>query len=225
MAVTKTYYMKKNFYALFFTFLFFSFAKAQIKKDSWLLGGQISFGGSTAESAGNEVKNNGQSFQLSAGKALRDNRVLGANLFYAGSRQSFFNGVEQGKLTNHDYGIGMFYRMYKTLGKDFFFFGQANADFNWRDSKIEFPTAINNYTANGWGVRIALTPGIAYAVAPKFHLEVTLPGLFGLGFNYTRTEYVNNQTPDLITRELNGFTSLSNISQAGALGVGFRLIL
>lgn len=216
--------MKKNLYLLFLTFLMISFAQAQIKKDSWLLGGQISFGGSTTESAGNEVKNNGQFFQLSAGKALRDNRVLGANLFYAGGRQSFYNGIEQGKFTYHDYGIGIFYRMYKTLGKDFFFFGQANADFSWRDSKTEFPTTTNNYTTNGWGARITLTPGIAYAVTPKFHLEVTLPGLFGLGFNYTRTDYAN-QTPDTITRDFNGFTSLSNISQAGALGVGFRLIL
>ena len=225
MAATKTYYMKKNFYLLFLSFLMISFAKAQIKKDSWLLGGQISFGGITTESAGNEVKNNGYTFQLSAGKALRDNRVLGANLFYAGGRQTFYNGFEQGKLTYHDYGVGMFYRLYKTLGKDFFFFGQSNADFNWRDSKSEFPTTINDYNTNGWGLRIALTPGIAYAVTPKFHLELTLPGLFGLGYNYSRTEYVNGQTPDIITREFNGFTSLSNISQAGALGVGFRLIL
>ncbi len=216
--------MKKNLYLLFLSFLMISFAKAQIKKDSWLLGGQISFGGSTTESAGSEVKNNGQTILLSVGKALRDNRVLGANLSYAGSRQTFYNGVEQGKLTYHDYGIGMFYRMYKTLGKDFFFFGQANADFNWRDSKTEFSTTINNYTTNGWGARITLTPGIAYAVTPKFHLELTLPALFGLGFNSTRYDYAN-QNPDSITRDFNGFTSLSDISTAGLLGVGFRLNL
>jgi hypothetical protein len=217
--------MKKSFYLLLLGFLMISFVQAQIKKDQWLLGGQISFGGSTTESAGDEVKNNGQYYQLSAGKALRDNRVLGGNLSYAGSRQAYFNGVEQEKLSLHDYGIGVFYRMYKTLGKDFFFFGQGNADFNRFNSKTESPTSINNKTTNGWGVRIALTPGIAYAVTPKFHLELTLPGLFGLGLNYDRTEYANNQTPDSITRDFNGFTSLTTQTPAGYLGVGFRLIL
>jgi hypothetical protein len=202
-----------------------SIAHAQVKKGSWLLGGQLSFGANKTTSGSSEQKNNGTYIQLSAGKAIRDNRVWGGQVSAGFSTQDFSNGTETGTQQSQDYSAGVFYRLYKNLGKDFFFFGQANADFRWGQGEAEFPNSADNRESTSIGGSVSVTPGIAYALFPRFHVELTLPGLFGIGYNQSTTTYANGQTPELKSSSFNAFTSVGNSGQAGLLGVGFRIFL
>jgi hypothetical protein len=158
-------------------------------------------------------------------RPIATTHVVGGQLTAGFSRQDFFTGIETGTLKSQDFSAGVFYRMYKNLGKDFFFFGQANADFRWGNGDTEFPTSINNREFTSFGGSLSVTPGIAYAVFPKFHIELTLPGLFGIGYNQNTTTFPNASTPEEVTTSFNAFTSIGPGSQAGILGVGFRLVL
>jgi hypothetical protein len=217
--------MKKELLILTLSCFLFLVADAQIKKDSWLLGGQVSFGANKTTSGNAEQKNNGTFIQLSAGKAFRDNHVFGGQVSAGFSEVNFFNGIENGIQENQDFSAGVFYRLYKNLGKDFFFFGQANADVRWGNGSVDFPTNSNNRDSKSVGGSLSVTPGIAYAVFPKFHIELTLPGLFGIGYGRGKTTFPNAQSPEEVTTSFNAFTSIGPGSQAGMLGIGFRLVL
>jgi hypothetical protein len=124
--------MKKQLLFLAFSAALFSTADAQIKKDSWLLGGQLSVGTQKTTSGNSTNKTNGTSLLFSLGKAYRDNHVFGGQVGAAFSNVDFFNGVETGNQESKSFGVGAFYRIYKPLGKEFYFFGQGNADLRWR---------------------------------------------------------------------------------------------
>ncbi|MCU0380249.1 MAG: hypothetical protein MUE58_03575 [Chitinophagaceae bacterium] len=217
--------MNRKLLCIVLSVFMISIAHAQVKKGSWLLGGQLSFGANKTTSGSSEQKNNGTYIQLSAGKAIRDNRVWGGQVSAGFSTQDFSNGTETGTQQSQDYSAGVFYRLYKNLGKDFFFFGQANADFRWGQGEAEFPNSADNRESTSIGGSVSVTPGIAYALFPRFHVELTLPGLFGIGYNQSTTTYANGQTPELKSSSFNAFTSVGNNGQAGLLGVGFRLLL
>jgi hypothetical protein len=90
--------------------------------------------------------------------------------------------------------------------------------------EVRFPSVINNREFRNVGAAISVTPGIAYAVFPKFHVELTLPALFGFRYDQATTEFFNGISPDETTTSFNAFTSLSSGTEAGILGVGFRLL-
>jgi hypothetical protein len=217
--------MQKKLLILTLSFFTCLLVDAQIKKDNWLLGGQVSFGSNNTTSGNSEQKNNGTFIQLSAGKAFRDNHVFSGQASAGFSEVNFFNGVETGLQKNQDFSAGVFYRLYKNLGKDFFFFGQANADFRWGNGETTFPSNVNNREFSSFGGSVSVTPGLAYAVFPKFHIELTLPGLFGIGYSRGKTTFPNASSPEEVTTNFNAFTSIGPGSQAGILGVGFRLVL
>ena len=216
--------MKKQLLFLALSAALFSTADAQIKKDSWLLGGQLSFGSQKTTSGNTTNKNNGTSLGVSLGKAYRDNHVFGGQVSAGFSNVDFFNGTETGNQESKSFSAGVFYRLYKPLGKDFYFFGQGNADLRWGNGEASFPSTINNREFRNIGGALSVTPGIAYAVFPKFHLELTLPALFGVAYDRATTEFPNATSPEQVTTSFNAFTSLSSGSQAGILGVGFRML-
>lgn len=217
--------MKKNLLILTFSCFLVSLTHAQIKKDSWLLGGQISFGSQKTTDGNFTTKANGTGLVFSLGKAYRDNHVFGGQVSAGFSDVDFFNGTETDNQKSKSFGVGGFYRIYKPLGKEFYFFGQGNADLRWGNGKVTSPSAIDNREFRNISGTISVTPGIAYAVVPKFHVELTLPALFGISYDRATTEFPNANSPEQVTTSVNAFTSIGPGTQAGLLGVGFRLIL
>lgn len=195
-------------------------AHAQFNKGSIILGGQLSFStNSTVESPGSapNEKSNVGTFDISVGKAIRENAIFGLQAFYGFSN----DGNVAPYYANHSYGIGIFYRKYKDLGKEFFLFAQAGAGYSG-DTQSGVDTSgnkVNQGTTNGG--QIYIYPGIAYRISKKFFLELTIPELFEA--DYSSVKSINPQQT-LVTNQFNISTSLSD-NPLNSLAIGFRLVL
>lgn len=218
--------MNKKVYLPVLMFLGFSlFANAQINKGSVLLGGQI-FNNTTVS------KTNGQKdqqstaavYNISVGKAIKENAVVGINLNYSPITSRYYsvnpNG-NIGKTKTRNYSAGVYYRLYKNIGKDFYFFGEFGAAYIGAKS--------TNYDLGGdeinsssmSGGRLGLTPGLSYKLFNKFHLEIMIPDLVSIQYALTKPETSLNSAK----QEQFLFNSSLNSNALNALGVGFRIIL
>ena len=208
-------------------FMSFPFlASAQFDKGSILLGGQLAYSHYSTKypQATTDASNYG-SFIVSAGKAITENQVFGINLTYNPTSIDNYNnyGLVALNYKNTGYGIGVFYRKYKSLGKEFFLFGEAGAGYTGSSATGKDSTdkkLLDGSTNSG---RIYLTPGIAYKISKKFFLELTIPDIFNAQYSNQKvsvpgTSYSNN------TDQFSINTSLSS-NPLNALGIGFRLIL
>jgi hypothetical protein len=212
--------MKK--YLLILSSLFFiSIAsRAQFSKGSILLGGQLSFTTSNYNNSNigaPSPSNNAGTFVISAGKAIHENDVMGVDISYGFSN----NGVLAPNYTDHFYSLGIFYRKYKALGKEFFLFGQVGAAYSGSRQTGSDSTGIKIVTGTTDGGGIYFYPGIAYKISNKLFLELTVPALFSM--TYT-TVHSPNGSQNLEYNQFSVTTSL-NTDPLTALGLGFRLVL
>src|SRR5215475_1772303 len=100
-------------------------ANAQIEKRMTLIGGRIFYYDSDIDFSTNQPnqKSRDATFNISTGRALKTNDVYGVTLSYSPvSEKNFYNGATYVNAEVHFYSPGIFYRHYKTLAKDFYFF-------------------------------------------------------------------------------------------------------
>jgi hypothetical protein len=214
---------------LILTLLFSSFiANAQFKKNDILLGGQLSYSYNSYNQKyvmSNEYdqKTNNGNFTINIGKALNENTIAGINLSYlpmsANNYQTY--GLGPLKYQNNEYAAGVFYRKYKSLGKEFYLFGQAEASYYWSDESGKDSTGHKLLTGSSWGLELNFFPGIAYKVSKHFFLELSIPDLIIARYQKTST---TSQPSTYVSDYLTISTSLSS-NPLNALGIGFRLIL
>lgn len=201
-------------------------ATAQINKGSILLGGQLSAQTLNQSSAGNEAKTNAWYLGVSAGKAFRDNQVFGATLGYGGGRRStYFNGTDYVDPTTQQFGIGLFYRLYKPLGKGFYFFGEAAAGYNASTLKEHWKAAAADVKTTTQGFTLAVTPGLSYQVLKKLQLELTIPGLFNMSYYLQKEKNYVTNAPEGSQKGFSVSTNLANSTPLNALALGFRFVL
>jgi hypothetical protein len=199
------------------------FVNAQIKEGSILVGGQVYYANTTAKTSNSNAsqKQNYGAIDLSLGKAIKENTVLGINLEFApGTSNQVNNGSVIYKTKAIGYGAGVFYRRYKTLAKDFYFFIEGGVNFFYnqqttRDSAENKIQKITNSTA-----QIYLAPGISYKVLKNLHLEVSIPQLTSLAYTNSKTSYLASRS----SQNNISFQSNLNASTLNNLSVGFRLI-
>ena len=211
--------MKKHL-LLFLAFSTGLAATAQIKKGAVLLGGQIYYSRATSTNAAFPRYQIGRSggVSISAGKALKENAVWGLNLSY--NPFSYFNaqgtstgGVIYVPTKEKRYSAGVFYRKYKQLFKDVYFFtngGLSYQGYYEKESLGAFPKPV--YTESGG--QLDLTPGVSYNLFRKVQVEVLIPSIF-----YVRYAHTSSQQ-----NHFSIGTGLSN-TPFGSLGVGFHFIL
>lgn len=227
--------MIKNLTLVVLVFISFC-ANAQIKKGSILVGGQLSAGKFERDISNffpipqplpfdpnEEAKflNVG----ISIGNAIKENKVIGINFNTATTKQTIFlNQTESITSKNNFNEAGLFYRGYKKLGKDFYFFGQANGSIYFSKTKFNHTTSINNSINKNVGVSISVAPGLAYAISKKFHLELSLQNLAAIQYSTSKHEFTN---PAIRTINSNSFSFNSSLGGGvlGNMGIGFRLIL
>ncbi len=199
-------------------------ASAQFNKGDILIGGDLSYSNNklTSPYSPEEQKNNSGIFDISLGKAIKENALFGINLTYGTFSNTSGTGPDRATMTNHDYSIGIFYRAYKSLGKDFYIFGQAGAGYNGSTGSTTDSAGNQLSTSTGNGGSIYVTPGIAYKISKKFFLELSIPQLFSIAYtsSTTKSESVTTGTND-------NFGVNANLSSnpLNSLGLGFRLIL
>jgi len=121
----------------------------------------------------------------------------------------------------HFYSPGLFYRHYKTLGKDFYFFLEAGISYlHWKQVSTDTP-GTNVLTATQSGGQFTVTPGIFYRLYKRLHLELIVPNLVTLQYAAT-TEVMPAET--IKQKQFLANTSL-NANSTIFLGVGFHFIL
>ncbi len=203
-------------------------ASAQFKKNDILLGGNLSYSYNSVNykflpNGQNDYKTNSGNFTVDFGKALNENTIAGLTLSYlpySNNNYSIDAGIPI-KYHDNGYAVGIFYRKYKSLGKDFYFFGQAAALYNWSNESGKDSTGKELLTGSSWSVGMDFIPGIAYKISKHFFLELSLNELFSVRYFKTHTN-----TPQ--TKSENDMLNISSSLSTGFLanlGIGMRLIL
>jgi hypothetical protein len=199
----------------------------QIRKNAFLLGGQLYYGeqknflGNGFESQ----KSTNATFQVSVGKAIKENTVVGINLRYSPSQyKTTSTTTGTAKTTNNNYEAGIFYKKYKSLGSGFYFTGQAEAAFGMNINKTDQTLPDLDSKVTAYSGSIHLSPGLSYQVLKFMHIELSLPSLLSISYSSSKEDYEN---PALMDRKMRSFgitSALSNLGSLQNIGIGFRLI-
>ena len=208
---------------------------AQFKKNDILLGGQLSYtynSSSSYEPSGyytaSDQKMNYGNITVSLGKAVNENTLIGIDLSYlpSSSTNAVTNGTPAFKYQNNGYAVGIFFRKYKSLGKEFFLFGQGSASYGWSDQTGKDSAGKKIASGSSWNAGIDLFPGIAYRISKHFFLELSIPDLFVVRYTkgHSTNQYDINDTQTSKNDQLLISSSLST-NPLTDLGIGFRLIL
>jgi hypothetical protein len=218
---TKNLFMKKKILlASFIVLTITATVNGQIKKGAIFLGGQISFSGQTHKTSfAPATKNTSITVSPTFGKAVKDNFIVGSDIAYSYSNSEADGNYQKSR----GYGVGVFIRKYKELGKGFYLFGQARAGGAYSTNKYNSSQQpINNNTTKGFIIQIAVYPGISYAISNKLQLETGFNDLAFIGYNYSQQTSAGASGPSLTTSAFSIGSSLSNFS---GVTVGFRVIL
>lgn len=208
---------------------------AQFKKNDKLLGGQLyynynssSYKYTSAVPSTNDFKNKDGNITISVGKAINENTVLGIFLSYLPSSSTNYpslNGDIMLKYRNDGYGGGIFYRKYKNLGKEFYFFGEISATYYWRNISGKDSSDQELISGSSSNFAAILYPGIAYRISKHLFLELSIPDLIYIG--YSKSNTLSHEGSSIMENKYNYFNISTSLSSdpLTALGIGFRLIL
>lgn len=212
----------KNIITLFLiaTLGFCFTSRAQIKKGSIFLGGDI--GGSSQKTKSSGITTNTQSsLTLSPviGIAVKDDLVVGGDAGYV-----FFSnkpGLSYSEFKQKDYSLGVFVRKYKPLGKsNFFIFLQARLGGDYNSIEQNLPSERD--ITKGFSIGINAYPGISYAISKRLYLETGFNNLVSLDYSFQKEEQSGGVVNVAKTK---GFGISSSLNNASYLYIGFRLFL
>lgn len=195
------------------------FTFAQFQKGNKVLGLGLGFSSSKSQNENNQSApvntNNSYNSSFELGFAAKENKLHG---FFAGfgfgknkseSTQPFNLSENQTRF----YNAGYFTRMYKSLGKSFFVFGDIRGGYTYIQN---INKNVNNFTTNEnkqqiHSVNVSFFPGVAYKWTSRFLLEVRTGDIIAIG--YSRSINTNNINNEKIIG--------NNFSVNTSLGLGF----
>ena len=214
--------MKNKISVLFIALFSFTLTlQAQINKGSTSLGGQISFSHGNAQDFTNDAhqESNQGYISLSAGKAVKDNSVIGLTVQF-GAGKNYNTSSNLNKTANSQYGAGIFYRRYKSLAKDFYIFFEGSLGYSYSKNTYKDTTGITLSESTQSMSSLGLTAGVSYKILKNLHLEVTLPQLLYIGYS------ANKSTQQTTVSKSDGISFNSNLKPGTLdnLGIGFRFI-
>jgi hypothetical protein len=199
------------------------FANGQFKKGDILLGGNLSF---NAAISSDSLTGNRASVNITVGKAVNESTLFGVSVLYQPYWSSYYffgnNGTALDFYLQNSFAIGVFYRKYKSLGKDFFLFGEAGGNFGWSTQTGKDFNDVKVLTGSGINAIAYVVPGFAYRVSENFFLELSFNNLFYAQYSSSKTTI---QSVDY--NKDNQFTIGTSLSSGffSNIGVGFRLVL
>lgn len=196
---------------------------AQINKGTVLVGGSLGMSLSSDHGYNSTfTQDTKEQFYLvrpSVGIAVKQNMVVGALLHYGHNKTTdpgyFYSN-------NNDYGLGMFVRGYKNLGKGFYAFAQLNAGGRYARRESHYTAQLDYYISRSREVRVSLYPGIAYTITRRIQIEA---GYYDIGYlSYTRTK-INSSQGTLTTATRSSFLLGSSVSNLGGITLGIQFLL
>lgn len=195
-------------------------AHAQINEGRYLLGGSVSFNSSkNPQISGSKSQSLYTNIQL--GKVIKDNTVAGVLLSYGYSN----NGSS---LKSNQYGAGVFYRKYKSIAKDFYLFGEADALYNYsKNTQGNFQAGNNGTRYINNGGTLSFTPGISYSVCKRMQMELLMQNLVSLSYGVSKTETTSTGSSAISTSKSNSFSANANLNSnlLSNFGIGFKFFL
>jgi Outer membrane protein beta-barrel domain len=192
-------------------------AQAQIRKGSVLLGGNVGFGNS--KNVTNPTKQTNVFVNPAFGVAVKENLVAGIDVTY--NHSETMNNSQDYSTENTTAGSGFFLRRYIPVVKNLYLYGQGSLYYSRGTSKQRGIDYKQDITSNATGLRI--TPGLAYALSKKFHLELGFNDLLGITYEDTKTERVSSGTSSTLNGHVFGFNT--GLSTSAPFYVGFRIFL
>lgn len=215
----------KKICTLFFIFLLALNASAQFTKGNKVLGLGLNFQTSKQEAdAPNPFNRNDNSLQFSTelGFATKENRLSG---FFVGA--GFSNSkyevpsLPSSNSSNTSYNVsgGYFTRAYRSLGKNFFVFGEGRAGLNYSQQKN---SNFNNPNFKQYSANVGLYPGLAYKWNQKFLFEIRFADFVNAGYSFTKYDNGNNQTS---TQNSFGIGTSLGLGYLNNIGIGARWII
>lgn len=213
--------MRKNL-LLPLAFIFFAnISKAQFKKGSTLLGGDISFSTQNIKYM-NTPQQKSHAFSITPvfAKATKENLFWGGSLSF-GSTESVYN--INGEAKGQAYYAGVFLRRYMPIHGKFNAFFQAGVNGGYLISKASQGSDYNARTET-FTLYASVTPGISVNVSKRFFLEAGFSNIASIV--YSNGKQTENNFGNRIDQKLSSFgfsTSLS--TNSGGLFFGTRFIL
>jgi hypothetical protein len=186
---------------------------AQFEKGNKVLGLGLNFNSSNNEQAANNftqiTKQTVIGLNTEIGFAKTQNQLHG--FFVSGSfgrqrNESLSQPTSISKQDQYNIGAGYFMRRYKSLGKNFFVFGDGRAGFGYGEQNVG-ATSFNNQKQ--YSINAGIYPGIAYKWNRSFLLELRFADLVSVGYTHVETR--------------NGVNNAKNVNKN--FGIGVRWIL
>lgn len=197
-----------------------STAHAQIKKGSVLLGGSVSIATQKRDYENPErtFKSNAFGFTPAAGKAIRDNLILGVDVQYTYMEQD--NDPDYTKSVS--IGGGVFLRKYWEVLNRFYIFGQGRLGASHFRTKA--PNGAITFDSKGFDIRLSIAPGISYAVSKRVHLESSFSNLLNAGYSHEKAKIIGSSTTqnDYKASSFNFSGAFSNETE---FALGVRVLL
>ena len=216
--------MKKIVTLSFIILLAFN-ANAQFIKGNKVLGLGLNFQTSKEETETTtpyyQIENS-LHFSTELGFATRENRLNGfflgagfSNTKYEVPSQPASNRSSQ----SYHVSGGYFTRAYRTLGKNFFVFGEGRASLNYWQHKNSI---FNNSQSKQYGVNVGVYPGLAYRWNQRFLFEIRFADFVNVGYTYRKLDNGNNQKS---TQNSFGIGSSLGLGYLNNIGIGARWII
>ena len=204
---------------------------AQINQGKILLGGTISYSGNhnnvSSPSSTNPYNENLYA-NIQLGKFIKENTAVGLLLVYGCNKYSTSTNPSN---KNVQYAAGAFYRKYKGLARNFYFFGEGDLSFNYSKNNFQYydvsTNSLNTAISKTNGISLLIVPGISYAVWKKMQVELSMLNIFSIGYSHSKTHYSATNSLAYTDEKANSFSASANLSPnlLSNFGVGFKFIL
>ena len=190
---------------------------AQVNDGRYWLGGNSGFykNQPSGEST-NEVFNTNIQF----GKVIKDNTVAGIILSFG-----YSNSLQY---TMNQFGAGVFYRKYKPLAKDLYFFGEGDALYNYsKTTQNDFQIGSSGTRNSFNGGSLSFIPGISSSICKRMQMELAMPNLVSLSYGVSKNETTNTGTSAVSSQKINNFSAgvTLNSNLLYSFGIGFKFLL
>jgi hypothetical protein len=208
-------------FAIIFCGVFTS--NAQINTGRYLTGGSFSMFHSKNNQPYNDGKNEGLNANIQLGKVVKENTVVGLILSYG-----YYNYDYTSPLTNDgkNYSAGIFYRKYKRLAKEFYFFGEVDGVYSHNENSQNH-SLNNGEDSKSDGGALSFIPGISYAICKRLQIELSMPNIISLSYSHVKTDYNSDPAPPPPSQKGNVFSFNTNLNSnlLSSFGIGFKFLL
>lgn len=205
---------------LSFVIIFFtkSTLNAQINEGKYILGGSASVNSESGQTL------NSESTTIQIGKVVKSNTIIGIFGTVSLSKDSSEHALDK----SNQFNVGVFYRKYKSLGNNFYFFGEIDVSFQHNKYETDYidnatPTSSQHQSIGTKynGVGLDFIPGISYSICKRMQIELMMP-------NIASIFYGNNKTYGISPpQKTNNFSVNANLNSnlLSNFGIGFKFLL